>query len=304
MAAGRFYVLSRWVGAVATPSACIPKVVAPLRPPTAFCRYASSSRRVGRTRGEQYGSRRDEDDDDEDDIMKEVEDKLNVLLEENKRKQKMIKYNKLHRKMTPSGAPERTLSWEAMETIRYLKREHPDEWTIGQLSEGFSVSPEVIQRVLRTKFNPTPHRKAEQDAKVMSRLQRSALPLGEIRTEQSQSALHAGRSPRQFLPTRNPEAALVPVTGSTDKPSIKASALVTVPVMPPKCHKDAAATTTWPAQDDSANANLAEAEDETWDGQVLSEEELEKFQGTKAEPVLQVGNDFFDCNGHFLYRIY
>lgn len=80
MTTGRLYVLSRWIRAVATPSACILKGVPP-HPPSAFCRYASS-RREGKPRGVQNRARKEEEeDDDEDPIMEEVEDKLNALLE-------------------------------------------------------------------------------------------------------------------------------------------------------------------------------------------------------------------------------
>ncbi|XP_077370337.1 neugrin [Festucalex cinctus] len=301
MASGRICMLSRWVRAVPIPSASIFNAAAH-HPPWAFCRYASSIRRMGNARGQQNKFRRDEDDAyDEDSIMEEVEDKLDALVEESMKKQKMIKYNIMHRKMRPPGPPERKLTWEAMETIRYLKREHPEEWTVEHLSEGFLVSPEVIRRVIRNKFSPAPHRKAVQDAKVMSRLQRTALSSGEAATERSQPDLHAGRSLRQFLPPGTPEAALVPVAVRKDEPSTKASTLVTVPVMQPR--DDAAAMTTWPVQDGSVDDNQAEAEDELWDGRVLSEEELDEFRDVKPVPVMQVGSDFFDSNGQFLYRI-
>ncbi|XP_019716322.1 neugrin [Hippocampus comes] len=301
MTAGRLSVLSRWIRAVATSSACILKAVRP-HPPSAFCRYASS-KRVGKPRGIQNRARKEEDEDEEDPIMEEVEDKLNALLEESRKKQLRIKYNIMDRKMTPSGAPERTLTWEAMETIRYLKREHPDEWTIEHLAEGFSVSPAVIRRVVRNKFSPTAQRKAKQDAKVMSRLQRPALSSGEAGTEQSRPELPAGRSLRQFLPPGKLEAALVPVDVRTHEPPTKASALVTGPAMLPRRPKDAAATTMRPGEDSLIDVDPAESQDETWDGRVFSEEELDEFRDTKPAPAVQVGKDFFDGNGHFLYRI-
>ncbi|XP_061540794.1 neugrin isoform X1 [Phycodurus eques] len=308
MAVGRLRGLSRWLRAGRHSSlmhwsqipVCSPS--ASHSPSATFRDASNSSRRVGKARGEQNGARSNEDggdDDEEDSIMEEVEDKLCALLEEGIKRQKTIKYNIMRRKMTPSGAPERNLTWEAMETIRYLNREHPDEWTVERLSEGFSVSPAVIRRVVHSKFSPAPHRRAEQDAKVTSRLQRAALSAGATGIEQSRPDLQAGRSVRQLSSPGKPEAALVPVTAGMDE----ASVLVTIPVTTQKWHKDAAATTIWPAQDGSAGADPAEVQDETWDGQVLSEEELDEFKDIKSVPVLRVGNDFFDENGHFLYRI-
>nr|XP_061802437.1 neugrin-like [Nerophis lumbriciformis] len=303
MAAGRLRMLSRWVRPVTTPSACNLKPVAP-HPSTAFCRSASN-RRVGTTHGAKTRPRRNYDDDDNF-TMEDVEDKVNAVLEEVIKKQKIIKYNIMRRKMTPSGAPERNLTWEAIETIRYLKSENPDEWTVERLSEGFSVSTDVIRRVLRTKFSPAPHRRAVQDAKVMSRLQQPALPLCSAATDQNKQTLQAGHSLRQLLSPGNPEAASIPVSLLTAEAPTKASALVTVPVMLPKCHKDSAVPTTRPAQVTSAQTDMVEEEEEEeemWDGQVLSEEDLDEFRDSKPAPVLRDGNDFFDDNGQFLYRI-
>lgn len=137
----------------------------------------------------------------------------------------------------------------------------------------------------------------------MSGLQRPALSSGDAGTEQSQPELPAGRPPRQFLPPANPEAALVPVDARTHEPPTKASALVSGPAMPPRRPKDAAAPTTRPGQDSLIDVEPAESQDETWDGRVFSEEELDEFRDTKPAPAVQVGKDFFDGNGHFLYRI-
>lgn len=45
-------------------------------------------------------------------------------------------------------------------------------------------------------------------------------------------------------------------------------------------------------------------DDGSWDGRVLTEEELEKFlEMENTSSVVQVGKDFFDTEGNFLYRI-
>ena len=46
-------------------------------------------------------------------------------------------------------------------------------------------------------------------------------------------------------------------------------------------------------------------DEEGWDGQVLTEGELEEYlEMEKPSPAVQVGNDFFDAEGNFLYRIW
>ncbi|CAB1335887.1 unnamed protein product [Coregonus sp. 'balchen'] len=97
---------------------------------------------------------------------------------EERRRRRTVKYHIVRRQLTESGAPERRLSWDAMEQVRYLKQELPEEWTVDRLAEGFSVHRDVILRVLRSKFIPTPERKAKQDASVWARLRQQALPGG------------------------------------------------------------------------------------------------------------------------------
>ncbi|KAM9181966.1 neugrin [Mergus octosetaceus] len=65
------------------------------------------------------------------------------------------------------GAPERTLSWQAMEQMRFLRRELPEEWPLQRLARGFGVSPDVVRRVLRGRGCPPPRRRLRQDARAL-----------------------------------------------------------------------------------------------------------------------------------------
>ncbi|KAF1536118.1 Neugrin, partial [Eudyptes schlegeli] len=56
------------------------------------------------------------------------------------------------------GAPERTLTWQAMEQMRFLRQELPEEWPPERLAQGFGVSPDVVRRVLRGRGCPPPRR--------------------------------------------------------------------------------------------------------------------------------------------------
>ncbi|CAM4638204.1 unnamed protein product [Caretta caretta] len=53
------------------------------------------------------------------------------------------------------------------EVERYLRQAFPEEWPVARLAQGFGVSPDVIQRVLRSKFSPPLERRMKQDAKVL-----------------------------------------------------------------------------------------------------------------------------------------
>ncbi|XP_048723154.2 neugrin [Caretta caretta] len=80
---------------------------------------------------------------------------------------KAVRLRRLRRELEPAGPPQRSLSWQAMEQIRYLRQAFPEEWPVARLAQGFGVSPDVIQRVLRSKFSPPLERRMKQDAKVL-----------------------------------------------------------------------------------------------------------------------------------------
>lgn len=207
--------------------------------------------------------------------------------------------------MTPRGPPERKLTWDAMEEIRHLKREQPEEWTVERLAQGFSVSTDVILRVLRSKFVPSPERKAKQDTKVMSKLKQQALPSRpkvelekqRLTSVPAQAALSSGSENRTLIPmgqkslsqTEQTPAALCIVTKNQFSEITTRSAQRT--------YEEIQQLT------ESTEVEEEEDEDEGWDGQVLSEEDIEVLITVKATPVVKEGEEFFDVDGNFLYRI-
>lgn len=195
--------------------------------------------------------------------------------------------------------------------FRYLKEEQPDEWTVERLAEGFSVTPDVILRVLRSKFVPAPERKAKQNAIVIAGLSQQVLPAG---AGQDRLKLPGNRTPAVLLPGGR-EGAGVPgadqalmLRGESSASLAKSPAPVAV--LPTQFRaaisKDAPVTRST-EEDSATNTNPTEEDkedEESWDGLVLTEEELEEFmEMEKPSPVAQVGNDFFDAEGNFLYRI-
>ncbi|KAM3663188.1 neugrin [Ammospiza maritima maritima] len=65
-------------------------------------------------------------------------------------------------------ASERVLTWQAMEQLRFLRRELPEEWPLERLAEGFGVSTDVVRRVLRSRVCPSPQRRLRQDQRALS----------------------------------------------------------------------------------------------------------------------------------------
>ncbi|KAL3974371.1 Rho guanine nucleotide exchange factor 7 [Sarotherodon galilaeus] len=241
--------------------------------------------------------------------LEDVEDKLQALIQEERKRQKTVKYHILRRQMTPSGAPERRLTWDAIEQIRYLKQNQPDEWTVERLAEGFSVSHDVILRVLRSKFIPSPERKVKQNAKVMAKMSQQVLPSG-AGTQQDRLKLPEKNS-QAILPPGSTEGALIPVANQTQViqgHGSRSLAKSPVPVTVQPTHIAAGisedATVTETTERSTNDSDLTEEDEVSWDGQVLTEEELEELMKMeKPSPAVQVGNDFFDADGNFLYRI-
>ncbi|XP_070766225.1 neugrin [Enoplosus armatus] len=286
------------------------------------CRFASrgaSKAWMGQSLGHKdrvsnRASRYSDEMSDEDLEMEDVEDKLQALVDEGRKRQKTVKYHILRRQMTPSGPPQRKLTWDAIEQIRYLKQEQPVEWTVERLAEGFSVTPDVILRVLRSKFVPAPERKAKQNAKVMSVVGQQVLPAG---AGAGRDRLKLpGNHAAAVLPKGSTEGAVVPVAEQTlmlrseSSGSLANKSPAPVMVLPTQSRavicKDAPMAKTT-EEDSATNTNPTEEDkedEESWDGLVLTEEELEEFmEMEKPSPVAQVGNDFFDAEGNFLYRI-
>ncbi|KAJ8028981.1 Neugrin [Holothuria leucospilota] len=58
---------------------------------------------------------------------------------------------------------ERTLTWDNIDQIRFLRQEHPDEWSVSQLAKSFDVSQQTIKKILKSKFTPDAKTRQYQD---------------------------------------------------------------------------------------------------------------------------------------------
>ncbi|XP_016372604.1 neugrin isoform X2 [Sinocyclocheilus rhinocerous] len=237
--------------------------------------------------------------------MDAVEAKLNSIISEERKRRKAAKFHIIKRKMNNPEAPERRLSWDAIQQIRYLKQESPEEWTLQRLAEGFSVSPDVIFRVLRSKYTSSAVRKLKQDSKVLASTGPQSLRDG--KTEQTRlpktaapaillsgntgalTALSTGA-----LAVREAETGLMSSSGNIVPSQLSAEQKVTPALQEqPDCKAE---------MDTRGDIEL----EEEWDGVILKEEELEHLAQTlkeKPSPVEQKGKEFFDSEGKFLYRI-
>lgn len=112
------------------------------------------------------------------------------------------------------------------------------------------------------------------------------------------------------LPAGSREGALIPVTdqtlmirGEASGPLAKSPAPVTVLPTQFTAGISREATVTRSTEEERPT-NTNPTGEESWDGKVLTEEQLEEFmEMEKPAPVVQAGNEFFDAEGNFLYRI-
>ncbi|KAI7797836.1 neugrin [Triplophysa rosa] len=282
-----------------------------------ICRHASRKAYewMSQRRSDSHPKQKQYEDMFEDDHdMDVVEAKLTSIISEERRRHKAAKFHKMKRQMNKPGAPERRLSWDAIEQIRYLKQESPEEWTLQRLAEAFSVNSDVISRVLRGKFTPTPERKLNQDSKVLpttgqlslrdGKPEQSRLPLTDRTTPAMLSPGNTGALAtlsNRALPLKD-ETGLMPSGGNIPSISIVTSRHSTVQKATSNLqdlHDSLQKTFETDAGDDIKL-------EEEWDGVILTEEELERFAQTVQEKpslVEQKGREFFDCDGNFLYRI-
>ncbi|XP_053320161.1 neugrin [Spea bombifrons] len=255
------------------------------------------------------------------------EDDLQEIRRTLKRQQKAIKFERMKREMEPRGPLERTLTWNAIEQIRYLKQEFPEEWTVPQLAEGFNVSPDVIRRVLRSKFSVPEKRKVKQDLKVSKLLgyvsqtpKKGALQLAPGAKYPTQQVLPSGVNEEQAALRLIPPAEKIQSNALTvrikdalthgNKGNMQPSTQMAQDNMPGVVPVQSQTQVTLNEDSGADPAPSFEGEqgmlDEEWDGEVLNDAELEELakSGVKNQmQVIQKGKEFFDGDGNFLYRI-
>ncbi|XP_068128585.1 neugrin isoform X2 [Hyperolius riggenbachi] len=236
-----------------------------------------------------------------------------------KKQQKAIRFQRMKREMEPPGPPERRLTWNAIEQIRHLREEFPEEWTVQRLAVGFNVGTDEIRRVLKSKFLPSAARKMKQDASVSRRLGQisSGAGLGQLQltssaTGPAQQLLSDGRDKGNLLVSQPVQPLPAPRMADVSPVAMgtwpyQASSLV--PQHSIQAGDPAASSAISPnRQEEPAPSVPTEEEEleETWDGEVLSDNELEELATSGLEnkmKVVQKGCEFYDEKGDFLYSI-
>ncbi|XP_050009887.1 neugrin [Alexandromys fortis] len=214
-----------------------------------------------------------------------------------KRQKNAIRFQKIRRQMEAPGAPPRTLTWEAIEQIRYLHEEFAESWSVPRLAEGFDVSTDVIRRVLKSKFVPTLEQKLKQDQKVLIKAGFALASGDELKS------LSAGHSVSGLLPPGD-EVSSKHQTHSTagaqksQKERTKRESLLPATAAPGHQRKREKHTTSESEATRRADGDRAASVEKP--GELKAGEPRDQNFTSK---VVQRGREFFDSNGNFLYRI-
>lgn len=221
--------------------------------------------------------------------------------------------------MEAPGAPPRTLTWEAMEQIRYLHKEFAESWSVPRLAEGFDVSTDVIRRVLKSKFVPTLEQKLRQDQKVLKKAGITGVGWQLPVSEDTLQPLSAGGSVSGLLKaghevsskSQNHSTALKVVksnTHSTDAQKKREGRNKRIQVL----EESMVPTTTALGHQKKLQKYTTSDSEATRsaDNDILpSVEKLEELKAGElgdqnfSSKVVQREHEFFDSNGNFLYRI-
>ncbi|XP_075063919.1 neugrin [Mixophyes fleayi] len=246
-----------------------------------------------------------------------------------KRRQKAILLKRMKREMEPSGSPERRLTWNAIEQIKYLRQEFPEEWTLPRLAVGFNVSTDEIKRVLKSKFIPTEVRKMKQDASVSRLLGHSSpgsrndqLQLVSPAKNPAQPLLPFGSNERQLLVSQSSQRLPPPKTSDSSHLALRSgSAQKNVSQSLVRTQESqitvsgivsASSNVSLTTSSKAEHAQMVPVKEEQivlndrWDGEVLGDNELEELANSGLQnsmKVVQKGREFFDSDGNFLYRI-
>lgn len=168
------------------------------------------------------------------------------------------------------------------------------------------MTPDVILRVLRSRFVPSVERRAKQDAKAMAELGQKVLPSGSERV-QDRLKLPGNFTPAA-LPPGKEAGAVAPAEQSLvlrgEGSASLAKRQTSAPVQQLSSDFSNNVSGTEPTDlDRSINRDPAE-EEEFWDGRVFTDDDLEDFmEMEKTCLAVQMGKEFFDAEGNFLYRI-
>ncbi|CAK8694812.1 uncharacterized protein LOC143447333 [Clavelina lepadiformis] len=109
------------------------------------------------------------------DVEEDEPDYKNTIIREARRRRNIYEWKKMGKSME-NKSYKRTFTTEQMAHVRFLHEENPELWTQSHLAMSFNVEPEVIRRILKSKFVPKPNVAEFQNQTVMEKSVKKLLP--------------------------------------------------------------------------------------------------------------------------------
>lgn len=97
-------------------------------------------------------------------VSTDKENPAKTVLEENRWREFRKKQSYGHEQWRPR----KRLTWYQIDHLKELRNEQPEKWTPVTLANAFGVSVSSVNRILRSKFEPSPEVKERQDAKAIA----------------------------------------------------------------------------------------------------------------------------------------
>ncbi|XP_036620705.1 neugrin [Trichosurus vulpecula] len=244
-----------------------------------------------------------------------------------KQQKKKIRFQKICTQMETSGAPQRVLTRNAMEQIRYLHKEFSEDWSVPKLAEGFGVSTDVIRRFLKSKFVPTLKQEIKQDQKILSKARLTHHPQKQLALQEhpplptstghlvSESMPVSGREALSHLchkgqnytsasqeKEKNPQSWKTPRSQVRDKVSQilgKERHMALVEALGD--HREEQSISSSPRKQNRPEGPHTDGQLSKEEEEVVNEPETDGKEFNSK--VFQKGREFFDSTGTFLYRI-
>lgn len=133
---------------------------------------------------------------------------INYIKSDDPKKQEPWRIQKeaLKQKFADGWSPRKKLPPDDLERIRHLHSQDPERYSTPVLSEHFKVSPEVIRRILKSKWRPTPEqmeKRRENYKKRHSKIWSQMAEIG-VRPKRKSVSPYADEAVRETKPTVEP----------------------------------------------------------------------------------------------------
>ncbi|PIK33895.1 putative neugrin [Apostichopus japonicus] len=232
---------------------------------------------------------------------------LNKVTEDVTKRSSAMNYAK-RAKYLGSEREKRSLTWDNIDKIRFLRQEHPQEWSLSQLAASFEVSETTIKKVLKSKYNPTHEKRKLHDTLVLKNTGREKKvkqpPTGTsvVLDSHKQSFESSGSSQKGFDNYPSPTLTANSINGKEQEASNNITKKVQLNQKISRTDEQDSHEDDW---EEMENVSLEDELEEAEAFESLNASDFVKVSedGVMPPKIVQKGKEFYDTDGEFLFRI-